>query len=372
MIDLGISERLNQLFTGKTPTTGHDNLFYKNIVNSNAMKFPVEKRSSDQPKSLISVYNQATGKPADIGSSSKSNSGSGSGSSSNDSKIIANIGKSWDDMGDSYKSTSKLLGSSKNYISNLGKVRDQYLKSLDAYKQKNEAAIAGNKTLIEQNQKKDLDSLAEDLRNKTASTNVMLGVASSGSAGRAAARALGKSVGKQRAGVLTNYGDEFSKQNQEAKQALEKYNIERAQAYEWEETARKQALDDYNEAKSALDRLSKKKSGWKDSDIKAMSDRNLNKLFGSLSEINARAKNFRDTLAAKYTEYGGRADELEVAAVDIAPPAELETPEFDENINFNEEEGEDFFDPNKTGKRVIKGYDALGNPIYEDETAISE
>jgi len=372
MIDLGISERLNQLFTGKTPTTGHDNLFYKNIVNSNAMKFPVEKRSSDQPKSLISVYNQATGKPADIGSSSKSNSGSGSGSSSNDSKIIANIGKSWDDMGDSYKSTSKLLGSSKNYISNLGKVRDQYLKSLDAYKQKNEAAIAGNKTLIEQNQKKDLDSLAEDLRNKTASTNIMLGVASSGSAGRAAARALGKSVGKQRAGVLTSYGDEFSKQNQEATKLVESYNLERDKAYEWEKNARKEALEAYEEQEAALKRLDKKKSGWKKSDIEAMSDRNLREFQSGLSNIAAQARNFQVGLAEKYTEYGGRADELDRAEIEVTPPAELQTPDFDENIDFTDPNNtEDFYDPNKP-KRVIKGYDALGNPIYEDETAISE
>lgn len=371
MLELGISEALNKLITGRSATTGHNNLFYKNISNNPMSSWKqTENRSADQPKVpyKTSNYQPVSQKPSDLNTPAKS---SGNGSSSNDKKIMDSIGKGWDDAGDSINSVKKSLSTSKNYISNLGKVRDKYVQNLDTYKQKTDSAIAGNKKLIEQNQKKDLDVLAGDTRKSMDNTNVMLGVkgASGGSASRMAARAIAASAGKDRARVLTGYGDETSNQNQEAKNAAEEYTIKRTQAYEWEKTARQQAMDDYNEAKDALDRLSRKKGDWKDEDIKALSDRNLNKLFSGLNDINTRAKNFRDSLAAKYSEYGGLADELAVAAVDVNAPAELDTPNFSETIDLNDpNNADDWFDPNNTGKapRVIKGYDALGNPIYDD------
>lgn len=308
-------------------------------------------------------------KPRDI------NSQSSGGGSNSDGKIINAIGRGWDDAGDVISDTKKSLGSSQNYINNLGKVRDQYLKSIDNYKKKTDDAIVGNKTLIEQNQKKDLDVLAGDTRKSMDNTNVMLGVkgASGGSASRAAARAIAQSAGKQRAKTLTAYGDETSKQNLASKNAAEEYATKREQAYEWEKTSRQQAMDDYNAQKKALDRLSSKKSGWKDADIKAASDKNLNNLMGSLNAIMVQAKNFRDNLANKMSEYGGLADELDSASVAVDAPAELDTPVFNENIDLTDpNNAEDWYDPKNTGKRVIKGYDALGNPIFEDAPIVEE
>lgn len=296
-------------------------------------------------------------------------SGSGSGTSSNDSKVIAAIGRGWDDSGDVISDTSKSLSSSKNYINNLGKVRDQYLTSLDSYKNKTNEAIAGNKTLIGQNQKKDLDVLAGDTRKSIDNTNVMLGVkgASGGSASKQAARAISTSAGKLRAGVLTAYGDEDSKQNLAAKNAAEEYTTKRNQAYEWETTARQQAQDEYKAQESALKRLKSKESGWKDADIAAMSDKNLNNFMGSLNAIMTQARDFRTNLAAKMTEYGGLSDVLDVAAVGVDAPSELDTPVFNENIDLTDPTASDWYDPNKQPRRILKGYDALGNPIYVDE-----
>ncbi len=370
MLDLGISEALNKLVTGRDATTGHANLFYKNVSNS-----PMSTWKQDEPKSspsfleLSKQYNKELGNAPSAITTNKST-GGGSGSSSNQ-KVLDSIGRGWDDVGDVISTAKNSLGSSKNYISNLGKVRDQYLKSLDTYKAKQDAAIAGNKTLIEQNQKKDLDTLAGQTRKSIDNTNVMLGVkgASGGSASRMAARAIGESAGKSRAGVLTSYGDETSKQNQAAQNAVEEYKTKREQAYEWEKTARKQAEDEYNAQKKALDRLNNKKSGWKESDLKAESDKNLSNLLNSIGNIQAQAKAFRDNLAAKYTEYGGLADELESASVGIDTPAELDTPDFSENIDLNDpNNAEDWFDPNNTGKKIkVKSRDALGNPVaYED------
>lgn len=375
--ELGISEALNKIITGRDATTPHANMFYKNISNNPMSNWDNNMKKQDTPKAPYNYpgYQPVAQKPTDLGTPAKA-SGNVNSQTDNDKKIIDSIGKGWEDADDSISASKNALKTSKNYISNLGKVRDKYIQNLDTYKKKTDDAIVGNKTLIEQNQKKDLDTLAGDTRKSMDNTNVMLGVkgASGGSASKAAARAIAASAGKSRAGVLTAYGDETSKQNLQAKNAAEEYTIKRTQAYEWEETARQQAMDDYEEAKDALDRLSKKKGDWKNEDVKAMSDRNLSKLFSSLSEINAKAKNFRDSLAAKYSEYGGLADELAVASVDIDAPAELDTPTFDENIDLNDpNNAEDWYDPKNTGKqRVVKGYDALGNPIYDDTVLADE
>lgn len=298
----------------------------------------------------------------------------GSGSEDNrKAKIAENIGKSWDDTGDSIKSTGKELDSEGKFISNLGKVRDKYLESNDKYKQKTDEAIAGNKTLIEKNQQGELDDLAGDLRKNVKNTQIMLGVkgASGGSASRAAASALGSAAGKDRASILTTRGNEMSEQNQAAADALEQYNLRRKQAYDWEEEARKQAITDYEADRKALDRLKKNSDKWKQEDLDAESNSRLQDLLTSLATISARAKTFRDTLAAKMTEFGGSADELENASVSVNAPSELNTPDFNENIDLttSDPNAEDFYDPNNTGKRVIKGYDAFGNPIYADELA---
>ncbi|HBI17145.1 MAG TPA: hypothetical protein DDY52_03280 [Candidatus Moranbacteria bacterium] len=294
------------------------------------------------------------------------------GSSGGNSSIISAIGKGWDDANDEIGATEKSLGTSKKYISNLGKIKDKYISALDNYKNRTESAIAGNKTLIERNQKESLDDLAGDTRKSVDNTNVMLGIkgASGGSASRMAAKAIAGSAGRERSKVLTNYGDQISEQNQNLRHAGEEYKTKRDQAYQWQEDATKEAVETFKEQEEALKRLKNKRGDWKKEDVKAESDKNLQKLMATLSNINISAKNFRTELAAKYTEYGGAADELEVASVDIDSPASLETPNFSEEIDLeNPENAEDWYNPENTNKkRVIKRYDPItGEPIYEDE-----
>jgi hypothetical protein len=242
---------------------------------------------------------------------------------------------------------------------------------LDNYKKRTNDAIAGNKELIQKNQKGALDDLAGDIRQNVDNTNIMLGIkgASGGSASKMASRAISKSAGKQRAGLLRGFGDQISEQNQNSTKAGEEYNTLLTQADEWEKEALKQAWDDYNEQKKALDRIKKKKGGWEDEDIEAQSTDNLSGFFESIATIKNSANAFRANLDAKMQEFGGNADALNVASIDINAPAELDTPEFNESIDLeNPENAEDWYNPENTNKkRVVKGYDALGNPIYEDE-----
>lgn len=297
--------------------------------------------------------------------------GGGSSSSSNK-KITDAIGRGWDDSDDVVDATKKSLDTSEKYISNLGKVANQYRTALDTYKNKNEEAIAGNKTLIEKNQKGNLDDLAGDIRKNVDNTNIMLGIkgASGGSASKTAARAIAKSAGKERANILKTYGDETSEQNQAAKNVVEEYNTKRNQSYDWEKTAKEEAIAEFKSSQAALKRLKSKSSKWKQEDMEAESDKNFNSFITSLNNIQAKASEFRTNLSNKMIEYGGLADELENASVNIDAPAELETPDFSEDIDLNtSDNAEDFFDPNNTGKKkVIKGYDPItGEPIYEED-----
>lgn len=288
-------------------------------------------------------------------------------------KIRNSINQGYDASGSEFDAASSALDTSNNYINNLGTTRDSYLGALDSYKNKTDAAIAGNKKLIEQNQKRDLGDLAGETRKSVDNTNIMLGIkgASGGSASKAAARAISASAGKQRAGILTSYGDEFSQQNQAAENAKQEYNTKRKQAYEWETTSREQALDSYNEAKTALDMAKTSKTGYQTADTKALSDRNLQKLLMSLTTIQAQARAFRDNLAAKMTDYGAGTDALNVANVNVDAPAELDTPVFDENIDLNNpNNAEDWYDPTKSGKRIVVGKNALGQSVDENGNVI--
>jgi len=340
--------------------------YFKSSLGKTAQAYEVDPSTIDKMNPGSSnLFPIPKDKPNDLDAPARS-----SGASSNDQKIINSIGRGWDDSGEVLDDTSKSLKSSKNYISNLAKVRDKYISALEGYKTKTDEAIAGNKTLIERNQKTDLEDLAGMMRKDMDNTNVMLGVkgASGGSASKQASRALAQKAGKERSKTLTGYGDEFSKQNQESKKALEEYTTKKAQSYEWEKTERARALEEFDAQQKALERLARKKGGWEEEDIKNLSSKNLDSFMGSINAIQQQAASFRQRLADKASEYGLSADELENAAVEVTPPAELDTPVFDETIDFtNGEPTEDWFNPDPNSKRVIKGYDALGNPIYEDE-----
>lgn len=329
---------------------------------------------SDNTPTSTPGLNHSVGTPASFDDTAGGGSGA-RGESNKNAARQAQIGKGWDDTDDEFGAAKSALSASGKYISNLGKVKDQYLRSNEEYKRKTDEAIAGNRRLIEENQKNELDDLAGDTRKSVDNTNVMLGIkgATGGSASRAASRAISEMAGKKRAETLTMRGDEMSHQEQESQNAVEQYKLRREQAYKWEEDARKQAVIEYEADKKALDRLKKKAPDWKKSDLDADSDNKLQSLLANLANISARAKTFREGLAAKMTEFGGAADALESEAVTVDAPAELMTPNFDENIDLNDPNNtEDFFDPNNTGKkRVIKGYDSFGNPIFEDELAIA-
>lgn len=280
------------------------------------------------------------------------------------------IGAGWEDAEEVLSGTKKTLEDSGKTISQLGKVRDQYLKANDDHFAKTGEAIAGNKTLIEKNQGSELDELGGDVRDSVKNASLMLGIkgASGGSASKAASKAIAKGAGKNRQAILKTRGDEFSAQKQAEENAQEEYDLRRNQAYEWEKTAREQAFNELKSALASVKKLSSKAGTYKEKDQEAESDKYLTRFLNNLAEISALGRTIRDNAYSKYQEFGGSVAELEAASVNVDPPSELMTPDFDADIDLEEgEDAEDFFDPNKTGKRVIVGTDAFGNPIYEDE-----
>lgn len=286
----------------------------------------------------------------------------------NNAKNQINLG--WDNANSIYDETGRNLADSEGKISALGQVRDKYATALENFKKRSDNAIAGNKEMIGRNQKNALDDLANSVRDNISNVNLMLGTrgASGGSASRAAARAITKAAGENRASTLTQYGDQMSGQNQEAMKVKERYELGRKQAYDWETKAREEAISEFNRAKEAMTRLGENRGDWRQADLDALNDQNLQTLLATLNDINTKARNFRDNLAAKYNEYDTRANEVEGESINITPPSELDTPLFDENINFNnkEEETEDWYNPSHKGRRITK-YDIYGNPIYDNE-----
>lgn len=372
--DLGISEALNKLITGRSATTGHANLFYNNIAKPNLVAQP----KVDQPKAPYTysgyqpVNNSA---PVNYNDIKSSGAASNNVASAAQKKAIAAITGSWDDTIGSIRDTGKALEKFKGSIgSNLGKARDAYVGAAQNTLDKTNTAIAGNKQLINKNQTKDLTNLADQLRTSIFGANQRLGLMGAGnsSATGAASKALQKSAGKNRQTTLQQYGDQTSTENQNANTALENFNTRKTQTGDWVNRNTQQLMDEYNQEKDILDDLKSKVPSWKQKDIDTMSTGNLSKLVSGLQNIYSAAHGYMDTLYQLVSDQYGQVDALNNAAIPITPPAELNTPDFTDQLNIptdpnaTDPNATSFTNPNVTGKKRM-GYDILGNPYYVDE-----
>lgn len=274
------------------------------------------------------------------------------------------IGKGWDDV--STSDASSALKSLSGDMGMLGKARDAYLKAAEQRKLAKENAITGNKELVDRYQTKDLRNLGGQLRSKVLNTNLALGAAGSGSAGMAAGRALAKENAVSRSNVLTEYGDEMSRQNQQQSLVEPEYQSERKKAYEWEERNKRTLIENYNIQKKALDRLKSKVPGWKREDLDNENADNLNKLLGGLASIEASARSYRDNLYSIYYGMRDEASNLETENLGIQAPAELQTPEFSPEVDLSgledgEYEAQDYYNPTITKKK--QGKSIFDNPL---------
>lgn len=285
------------------------------------------------------------------------------------------IGNAWGENESNINRVSDELSKSQEQISSLGKARDEAVGAAQKYLDKTKTAIQGNRELIGKNQKEDLDDLAEEVRRSIFDTNLRLGVlgAADSSAAGAASKALSQAAGKNRQSILTGYGDQYSEQNQEEQKAFDRFNTARKNAYDWEERSRKQAIQEYQMNKAVLDRLKDRVPDWKKADIEEMNTENLSTLLGELSQISAKAKNWRDQLNSWLTEMQGKTAETEMAAVDVTKPYQLDTPEFSDELdlgsNEDEEDQEDFYNPDAKKKKQL-GKEILGNPLVFDEVPV--
>lgn len=282
------------------------------------------------------------------------------------------IGKGWDDV--STKGASSALKSLRGDMGLLSNARDSYLKAAEERKLAKENAITGNKQLVDNYQTKDLRNLGGQLRSKVLNTNMALGAAGSGSAGQAAARALARENAVSRSNVLTEYGDEMSRQNQQQNLIEPEYQGERKKAYEWEDRNKRTLIENYQIQKKALDRLKSKVPDWKKEDLENENANNLNSLLQGLASIEASARSYRDNLYSTYYGMSDEATALRDSNLGIQAPAELDTPEFAPEMDMSGlEDGEydaaDYYRP--TGKLKKKeGRSIFDNPlIYEEEGA---
>lgn len=286
------------------------------------------------------------------------------------SQSLANmIGRGWDNL--STGDVSKAVKSYGGSIGMLSKARDAYLAASEQRKAAKEAAILGNKQLIDKYQTGDLRNLGAQLRSKTLNTNLALGAASGGSAGLAAARALAKQNAMERANTLTQYGDEISAQNRQQSLIEPEYQAERQKAYDWEARNKQSLVENYNIQKKALDRLKGKVPEWKQKDLENENDDNLRNLLSGLASIESQARSSRDNL---YNTYYGMMDEATAmgdANLNIQAPSQLDTPEFDPSLDMTgledtEYETGDYYRPSAKLKRK-EGRSIFDNPLVFEE-----
>jgi hypothetical protein len=240
-------------------------------------------------------------------------------------------------------------------ISRFGDVRDQYLQANKENLTKKRNAIAGNRELVQKNQGRAINNLNEQVRNNIFNTNRSLGVLGAGnsSATLAASKALAQSAGRDRQGILTGYGDQMSQQNQDEQNAVEAANFQREQVIKWEQEQTAQAMREYEEAKSILEELEDEADDWEKEDIKSEQTARLQQFLARMDAIRQTAKAVEQGIGGVSNEFGASADALRAANIGIDRPAELDTPEFTDELDLGEAMpvvDEDPLNPNNRGR----------------------
>ena len=392
MLDLGISESLSRIIgTKPKANTGGKSVYntvfgYEAGDNAHTLKGEMNNNvtigngghivptNSGQANFNKENYPQNTPQPTQKTSPEIVKMGGGS---SDDAKrkqaLQDNIVAGWDDFGNTIKRSANLWDKSKKYVDSLGSIRDRYNTLSDERLAKTNTAVAGNKELIDKNQRKQLDLLAQQGRQKTLANNNLLGLygASGGSASKMMDRAMQKDLGQNRANYLTQFGDQRSAQDQELSKANERRNADKTWIDNWLKDNTEQAMREYADAVSAINDLKARTGKLESQDKKAESKDNLNRALARLDQLNSMAYAWQNGIETKAKEMGMNADALANENVNITAPAELATPDYNPDVTFqNGQQTQDYYDPNKTNaaKKVI-GYDAMGNPIYEDAVA---
>ncbi len=305
----------------------------------------------------------------------------GQNESNKSSKLLDMIGAGWKDSSSTLKDAKGYLASMKSDIGKIPTLRDKYKEAAKGYLEKTKEAIAGNKQLIQSNQKESLEKVADDVKKNIFGTNINLGVlgASNSSAARRFAKVLGKKAGQERKEKLEGYGTQTAEQNQAERDETDRYTLRIQKADEWHDTQLKAAKEEYKRYESAISKLSKNADKWEQEDLKAESDANLNKFLGKVAEISGKVATLKQNITIAAQEQGINIDEIQAAEIDVNAPAELQVPDYTEEWNLDglsdgAQDWLDDSDPNNQNNkdRKIVGYDIFGKPIYSEETTATE
>jgi len=294
-----------------------------------------------------------------------------------DAKARELVGAAWNESGDLIKGAKSSLSNMKSEMSKMPTLRDRYKTSAKSYLDKANEAVAGNKALIQKNQKESLDKIADDVSKHIFNTNLNLGAlrASNSSAAGRFSKVLGKQAGQQRQETLKGYGTQTAEQNQTAQNELDRYNLRLKEADDWYAENFKAAKAEYDRVKSRISELASKADDWEKEDLKAASDRNIQKFAARIAEADGKMQTFTQNLRDIAKAQGLSVDELEAAQIDIDAPAELDVPDYTDEWTLDglESGAVDWYDdsdPEKAAKnKKIIGHDIFGNPIYEETVA---
>lgn len=297
-------------------------------------------------------------------------SGSGSGSGGSSSGVLKLIGADWEDAGDEI---SRIKGDVESYASELdgrlGKLRDSYLSAIDERKRQDDAAIGGQRTLVEKDRDTELYDLADQAQRGFFKQNLRYGTTggANSSAVGMAQKGIQRMVEKERRSILDQVGVLFAELNQKSEEVRLTAERDRENAYAWEKQMKDEAVQEYNDSIKALKRLNDKKGSWKQKDIEGQTEERLGKLLNNLAEIEIAAKTRRNAIHQSERDIDSAIKDLRMKAALTFAPAELDAEKIDPNskieVGANEE---DFFNPDQTGKRISKVKNILDELDKED------
>ena len=343
LTELGLSEALNKLITGKDARTPHNDVFYSNYkYEGGTQTWPLDLRNAQpsQPSTpSFSPYKSGSSPSSSVPSSGSGNkqssSGGGSGSSSKGNSTAESLTRQQEKIRNSIKdSFSSTIKNYKNAIRRLpGEQQDsmQQIENLagtqiTSIQDALNAALekfSGYRGEVAQNQKETLQDLSNNTRNLFQAGNNYLGARGAGNSSATGmySAALTQQANKQRADVqnATNqqYNDLNSSEQDTRNQAQQ--NIDAVNT--WKATQTQTIVQQYQDLKRQLEAAYANANDMQKQAIANLNTQLYQQAAASLSNIQQVASQFHQNLGQLVGQQAGQTGRMTGAVRNVAEQA---------------------------------------------------
>lgn len=359
-------------FVGYHPFRKNDN--QNKIANEPQQQQQQEQQSSQNDNQNLS----------DVADSAKTVIGSQSGGSvsgwsaeedkkrQQEERFKSNLGKAYKGYG---KSLSKLAGFIPEEESRLVKgIEDLFTGYKGTAEKETKSALDEQgkyRDETQEDQRKTLGDLAEATRKDFMSGNALLGSrgASDSSAAGMYATALTQEANKSRGQILEQAKKIYSEITGREKAIQETHDLELGNMERWIGDKKSAIKDAFKRSREAIMDEMDSADDNKRNDLERLDQQNLNKAYQRLYELENQAYQYRNELSGWKESVMGSISDMKKSIIERGSfkAEELETPDADNALNFNQEETyEDFYDPAAPKrKKAMKGF--LDNPLTEED-----